>query len=406
MVKQVSLLTMKTIYDEKNLKGKTIFLRADLNSSLIEGRVVISPRIREHAKTIYLLSEEGAKTIVLSHQGRPGDHNFVSLDRHAKLIKKLIGKDVKFFKWDENYVEEIKKLKDGEILLLDNVRMQPEELENKTPEEHAKDKFIMELAPLGKMFVQDALSVCHRSQASVTGFASHMPSFVGPCLKKDLDALAKLKEVEDHKLVVLGGAKVEDSIPLLKCMLDQKMASQACVGGLFGELFLVAKGVKFGKKEAFFEEKGFMELIPKIKEILTSHGDKITLPVDLAILNGNGRRKKIKVGELPSEFDTFDIGWDTIELFKEKIKESEITIFNGPMGRYESSKFRLGTKKILECIAFNRTFSILGGGDTEKALKMIGLEPSDFDHVSLAGKALLQYLSGKKLPGLEVLESG
>ncbi|MFH1586873.1 MAG: phosphoglycerate kinase [Candidatus Diapherotrites archaeon] len=399
-------MTMKTIYDEKNLKGKTIFLRADLNSSLIEGRVVLSPRIREHAKTIYFLSEEGAKTVVLSHQGRPGDHNFVSMDRHASLIKKLIGKDVKFFRWEDNYVEEIKKLNDGEVILLENVRMQPEELEKKTPEEHAKDRYIKGLAPLGDMYVQDALSVCHRSQASVTGFAAYMPCFVGPCLKKDLDALAKLKEIKDHKLLVLGGAKVEDSIPLLKTMLDQKMASQACVGGMFGELFLIAKGVKLGKKEAFFEEKGLLELIPEIKDILSTHGDKITLPIDLAVLNGNNRRKEVKVGELPSEFDTFDIGWDTIEMFKDRIKESELTIFNGPMGMYEDSKFRLGTKKILECIAFNRTFSILGGGDTEKALKMIGLEPSDFDHVSLAGKALLQYLSGKKLPGLEVLESG
>ncbi|MFH1255816.1 MAG: phosphoglycerate kinase [Candidatus Diapherotrites archaeon] len=397
----------KSVYDVPDLKGKTVFLRADLNSSVVEGRVVLSSRIREHAKSIYYLVEEGAKVAVLSHQGRPGDDDFVSLYRHAKLIKKLLDRPVGFNTWEDNYTQSIKGLSNGEILVLENTRMVSDEHKELVSSEHAQCEMVKKLAPLGDLFVQDALSICHRSHATVVGFAHHLPCVAGPFLSKELEALHKLEEIKDKKLLVLGGSKLADSIKLLHKMLKSGKADEACLGGLFGELFLKAKGFELGKKDGFFEMKGHDRLLPEAKKILQEFGEKIVLPVDLAFkANGSTnkhKRKELKAEDLPTEFDTMDIGYDTVELFKSKIKASNLAVFNGPMGVYEETAFRLGTKKILECLAFSRTYSILGGGDTERALSDLGLLPSDFQHMSLAGKALLQYLSDGTLPGLEIL---
>lgn len=395
----------KSVFDCK-LDGKTVFLRTDLNSSVVEGRVVISSRLREHSKSIYALSEEGAKVVVLSHQGRPGEDEFIELKRHSDFIKKFTGKHVKFLKWDSDIAKEIKSLKNGEIAVLDNTRFQKEEQLDKSPAEHAKDPFIKSLGPLGDLFVQDALSVCHRPHATVVGFKNYMPCVVGPVLQKELDALSKLDDTKNgSKLVVLGGSKLSDSVEILNGMLDRKMCDFACIGGLFGELFLKAQGINFGAKEKFFKEKELEKLLPAAKEILKKHPGKLILPLDIAVDAGNGsKRKELKVSEFPSENNTMDIGRETTELFKKKIRSSTVVVFNGPMGVYEKPKFAIGTKKILEAIAFHRCFSIIGGGDTERALTSFGLVPQDFSHVSLAGKALLQYLSTKPLPGLEILE--
>jgi len=396
------------------LKGKTVFLRADINSSVVEGRVVISSRLREHSKSIYALSEEGARVVVLSHQGRPGEYEFIPLKRHADHIRKFISRPVKFVKWEDDYVGAIKAMKDGEVIVLDNTRFQKEEQEDKSVQEHSKDDFIKKLGPLGDLFVQDALSVCHRPHATVVGFAPYMPCVVGPVLGKEIEALDKLKDTKKKgKLAVLGGSKLSDSVGILKGMLESGMSDEACIGGLFGELLLKAKGVDFGAKEKFFAEKGFAKLLPDAKKLLEKHGTKIILPTDLALevpaANGKGngpfpKRKEINVSDLPSEFSTMDIGTQTTEAFKKKIRASQVVVFNGPMGVYEKTRFSVGTKKILEAIAFHRCFSIIGGGDTERALTSFGLVPQDFSHVSLAGKALLQYLSAEPLPGLEILE--
>ncbi len=393
----------KSIYDVK-IKGKTVFIRADLNSSVVEGRPVVSARIREHAKSLYYLSEEGARVVVLSHQGRKGEPEFIPLNRHAGMIRKLIGKKLIFVKWDEDYKKKIKELKNGEIILLDNTRfLDIEQAKGKSAEDFSKEEPIKSLASVGDIFVQDALSICHRKQATVIGFSPLLPSYVGPVLQKELEALEKLEEVKDSKIAVLGGAKPEDSIELLKSMLEKGTVDKVLLGGLFGELFLKAKGIDFGKKEEYFKKKGYGQLIPLIKEVYEKYKEKIILPVDLAV-NEGGDRKEIKVEDLPSKYSTMDIGWNTVELFKPKIRAAALTIFNGPMGVYEKKEFSLGTKKILEAVAFCRTYSLLGGGDTERALTTLGLLPQDFSHVSLAGKALLSYLAGEKLPGLEVLK--
>jgi len=392
----------KTIYDTET-KGKTVFLRVDLNSPVVAGRVIIGARIREHAKTLYYFSEEGARTVAFSHQGRPNEPEFIPLKRHAVKLSKLLGREVKFRSWDENYLGAIKKLSNGEILLLDNTRFQKEEMVNASPAQHAKDGFIAALAPLGGLFVQDALSICHRSHATVVGFSRHMPSYAGCYLLKELEALEKLENVDGKRLLVLGGAKPEDSLKVLAEMLERGRADEAIIGGLFGELFLWANGTNFGEKEKFFEEKGYAKLKPELKKTLNRFRNKISLPKDFAVSGKGGKREEIPLSQLPSKHSTFDIGKQTIEEFKKKIRKSNLVICNGPMGKYEKKEFSIGTQKILEAAAFSRAFSIVGGGDTEKAISALGMLTQDFNFVSLAGKALLAYLAGEKLPGLGVL---
>jgi phosphoglycerate kinase len=393
---------IKSLYSIK-IKGKTVFLRCDLNSSIIAERVALSSRIREHAKTIYFLSEEETKTVILSHQGRKGRNDFVDLHRHAKLIKKLIDKPVKFIKWNEDYIKAINEMNNGEIILLDNTRFLKEEEQETTPQNHSQNGFIKKLAKINNsIFVQDSLSVCHRSHASVIGLACCMPAFVGPVLQRDLDALEKINEIKDSKTMILGGAKIKDSIKIIDKCLTKKYTDKILLGGLLGEVFLKAKGIKFGAKDKFLEEKKFTEFVPSAKKLLEKFNEKIILPIDLGA--ENGKRTEIKVKNLPTELMIYDIGWETIEKYKKIIKKSKLTVFNGPMGMFERNGFALGTKKILESIAFSRTYSIVGGGDTEKAIMNFGLMPQDFNQLSLAGKALLSYLAGETLPGLEILK--
>ena len=396
-------MSLKSIFTQK-LAGKTVLLRVDLNSSIVEGRVVVSSRIREHAKTVYSLCEEGAKVVVLSHQGRKGDADFIPLKRHADFIKKFTGRPVRFVTWQDDFRQKIRDMKNGEVVVMDNTRfLEIETDEKKTPEQFANATPIKELIEVSDFFVQDALSIAHRSNATVIGPPLKLKSFVGPVLERELEALKKLNSKKQAKLLILGGAKPTDSVQILESMLSNKFADEVCLGGLFGEVFLSAKGVKLGKKDAFMKEKGFDRLVPKAKEILAKYGDKIILPVDVGV-KPNGHRKEVKVSQLPTEMDIMDIGVETTELFKKKVRAAEVVVFNGPMGVYENKPFSIGTKKLLETIAFSRCYSIVGGGDTERALLSIGLLPQDFKHVSLAGKALLEYLAGEELPGLKILE--
>ncbi|AJF60449.1 MAG: 3-phosphoglycerate kinase, phosphoglycerate kinase [archaeon GW2011_AR10] len=402
---QGEILPFKDVFDQE-LKGKTVVVRVDLNSSIVEGRVVVSSRLREHAKTIYALCEEGAKVVVLSHQGRKGEADFIPLKRHADFIKKFVDRNVKFVKWDENFVKAIKEMREGTVVVLDNTRfLDIEEAKGKTAKDFVAVEPFKSLAGVADYFVQDALSVCHRNHASVVALAARLPSFVGPVLKRELEGLKKLEEIKDGKLLVLGGAKVSDSIEIVESMLEKKLCNEVCIGGLFGEVFLKAKGVNFGKSDALFETEEMKKLLPKAAALLKKHGSRIVLPVDVAS-KPNGGRRELKLKDLPVEEAILDIGVGTTELFKKKVRASKLVVFNGPLGVYEQKSFEIGTKKLLETIAFSRCFSLVGGGDTERALFQIGLLPQDFTHVSIAGKALLEYLAGKKLPGLAALENG
>ena len=388
----------------QNVKGKTLVVRLDLNSSVENGKILVSARIKAHAETVKELAQKGAKLVLLAHQGRKGDADFISLSHHARALAKYSERDVFFASWKEDFEKIIKGLASGEVLLLENTRFQEDEAVDKTPEEHSKSSWIKKIAANSDFFVQDALSACHRAHASVVGFFPLIPCFAGLQLEKELSALEKAEKVK-KTLFILGGAKPEDSVQLTGSLLKNKKAESVFAGGLPGELFLKAKGISLGEKEKFFEEKGFNKLLGNAKELLKTFPKKILLPMDVA-LDDEGTRKEISVEELPSGYSIKDIGSGTVDLIKKKISESEFVVFNGPLGVYEEDAFILGTKEVFGFLSESAKPCILCGGDTETALEELNFSIEDFFYVSLAGKALLEYLSGKKLPGLEILKQG
>jgi phosphoglycerate kinase len=190
----------------------------------------------------------------------------------------------------------------------------------------------------------------------------------------------------------------------MQSLFERGKADTVCIGGLLGELFLKAKGISLGTKEKFLEEKGLLEFTEQAKQVLEQHAEKIVLPVDLAVMNISDEREEINVSELPRDDPIYDIGLETVAEFKERFKKAKAIVMNGPMGVFEKMDFELGTKKVFEAISKARAFSLIGGGDTEAALQQLDIPAQSFSHVSLAGKALLKYLSGKELPGLAALK--
>lgn len=384
--------------------GKTIVVRVDLNSNVEEGELFESARFRRHAEALKGLALKGAKVVVLAHQGRKGGEGCISLQQHAELLSALVEKEVKLLKWDSDYAAVIAAMQQGDIVLMENVRFHDNEEQDFSAEDAGKIEWVRKIASVSQLFVQDALSVCHRAQPSVIGFTALLPSFVGPVLETELNALKHFDSGEKPCVFVLGGAKLKESISMIKELFGKQKADRVCAGGLLGELFLKAKGVALGEKDAFFAEKGFNELVEPAKEVLSFYGDKILLPVDVAIMDDSDEREEVSVSELPKDNTICDIGPETVAEFKDAIKDAKLIVANGPMGIFEKIDFEVGTKRVFSAISRSRAFSIIGGGDTETALEQMDFSEKDFSHVSLAGKALLQYLSGKEMPGLLALK--
>jgi len=393
----------KFLKDEK-ISGKTVIVRVGLDSNIEDGELFESARLKKHAETLKQLSEKEAKVVALAHQGRKGQEDCISLKQHAEEISERIGKEVKLISWDSDYVAAIKEMQPGDIMLLENVRFHENEEQEFSAEEAAKIEWIQKIASAADLFIQNAFSVCHRSQPSVVGFTSLLPSIVGPVLESELAALKHFDEGEKPSVFVLGGAKVKDSISLMQTLLGSEKADTICVGGLLGEIFLKANGVSFGAKGKFFEEKGLNENVEQAKQLLSQFEGRIVLPVDVAIMNIDDEREEVSIEELPKDDMVYDIGIETVALFKESFKKAKLIVMNGPMGVFERMDYEIGTKKVFDAIGKSRAFSIIGGGDTEAALEQLDFSPSSFGHVSLAGKALLLYLSGKELPGLLALQ--
>lgn len=388
--------------ENEKVKGKTILLRADLNSTVKNGRLLKSPKLAAHARTIRYLTSEGAKVIVLSHQGRKGRDDFIDLTNHRETLQRLTDLEVKFFKWNQDYIPAIKKMKEGEAILLDNTRFLDFETEKKSAEEHAKEVKIKELADNADIFVLDALSVAHRAHATVIGFTALLPSFAGPVLVKELEALKKVESIKDNGLLVLGGLKPEESLKVMEKMLTEKRVKRVLLGGGLGELAIIAKGTSLGEKDKFLKEKGLMDSVPELKKLLEKFNGQISFPVDLAIRR-KGQREEISLAELPVEEMIYDVGEITVQNYASFIDKADLAIFNGPFGKFESYQFAYGTRKILEALSHSRAYTIIGGGDTVTAVVRLGFKEKEFNHVSLAGKALLEFLVGNELPGLTAL---
>jgi len=394
--------------DDFNYEDKVVLLRVDFNSPIDPNtkEILDDTRIRSHSETIAELSKKDAKVVILAHQGRPGDPDYSSLENHAKALSKILNKPVEYV--DDIYGEKAKKaieaLKPGEILVLKNVRDYPEETKSKSPEEHAKSELVQKLAPLADFFVNDAFAAAHRGHASIVGFTVVLPTAAGRVMERELKALEKVTTARETPcLYILGGAKADDSAAITEYVLSKGTADNVLTGGVIGHLFLYAKGYDIGEtNRKYLEEKGFTTIIPKIQDLFRRFDGKIVLPDDLAV-EVDGKRREIDVSELPTSYPIYDIGSKTVEKYASMLKKAKAIVVNGPMGVYENREFLKGTKGVFEAIAESKAFSVAGGGHTVGALDELGLQKR-ISYVSTGGGALMEYLTGKTLPGVDALE--
>lgn len=395
--------------DDVDVKNKVVLVRVDFNSPVDPEtkKILDDTRIRAHGETtIKELAEKHARVVILAHQGRKGDPDFIPLKQHAEILSKVLSRPVKFVDdvFGEKAKKAIKELKSSEILVLDNVRNFGGETKEGTPEEHAKSELVQALAPLADIFVNDAFAAAHRAHASIVGFTAVLPSVAGRIMERELKALSRVLENPEKPCVyVLGGAKADDSLEISKYVLDNGIADYVLTGGVVGHVFMVAKGYNLGKPSMkFLEEKKLMGLVPGIKELMQKYPEKIKVPADVAV-EAEKKRKEIPVEKLPVDYPIFDIGAKTVENYAKIIRNAKSIVVSGPMGVFENSEFAFGTKRIFEEIAGSKAFSLAGGGHTIAALQELGLY-SRISYVSTAGGALIEFLMGKKLPGVVALE--
>lgn len=365
--------------DDFNFKGKKVLLRSDLNSPVVKGKVVMNDRISESAKTIVELKRKGASVVILAHQSRPGRKDFISLKQHAKLLKVKFVDDV----IGSKAKREIDMLKNGEAILLDNVRKVDDEFAPSV-----NNKLVKAFKDFD-IYLNDAFSVSHRKQTSLVSFPKVMKSGVGRLMEEELKHLEKLKKMKGC-LFILGGAKPVGNIDLMK------INKNVLVCGLFGQLCLTAGGYNLGAQNKVL--KRYLRYVNILKRISGSCGR----PLDLAV-NTNDKRKELNMDEFPSKYYVYDIGRKTQKAFVKKIEEAKCIFMKGTAGYCEDKKFCAGTFALLRAIAKNKGFSVIAGGHLTTALKESGISKKRFGYVSLAGGALEEFLAGKKLPGLEAL---
>ena len=396
--------------DDFELKNKVVLVRVDFNSEIDPQtkKVTSDVRIKAHAEsTLEELADKGAKIVVLAHQGRKGDADYTPLKEHAEVLQKILNCPVKYVDdvFGDKAKAAIKALNGGELLVLENVRSWEKETKNGTPEDHSKTELVQNLAPLADIFVNDAFAAAHRGHVSMVGFTAVLPSAAGRIMERELKSLSKaLEKPEKPSVYVMGGAKADDSLEISKYVLGNGIADYVIVGGVTSQLFLAAKGVDLGKNTmAFLAKKELTGLIPGIKALMDLYGDKVVVPVDVALDDG-GKRKEILVSQLPTEKSIFDIGSKTVENYTKLLSEAKSIVVSGPMGVYENKEFNYGTKKVFEAIANSKAFSLAGGGNTIAAIQEYGLS-NKIGYISTAGGALIEFLMGKKLPGVVALEN-
>jgi phosphoglycerate kinase len=395
--------------DDFDVRHKTVLLRVDINCPLKKDTLEIEDdnRIRQIVPTVRELLSKHAKVVILAHQGRPGDWDFVSLDRHAVVLSKHLGKEVCYVDdlIGEKAINAIRELQSGEAIILKNVRELPYEQEKKSQEEHAKSELVTVLAPLVDLYVNDAFAASHRAHCSLVGFPAVLPSAAGRLMEKELSALKKLFENPAKPSVfVLGGAKVTDIVAVVTRLISKKIATMVILVGLSANAFLKARGVDLGKtNEDALSASLTQEDLEAAKKLLEEKGEQILLPHDVAI-EVDGRRRELLVGDLPSEYPILDIGRASIEKFVKVIHNAKTAFMSGPAGMIEKKEFLLGTKELLTAMATSHAYTVIGGGHTVGVAESLKLADR-LSYVSTGGGALETFLMGKPLPAVEALKA-
>ena len=391
-------MNKKTIRDI-DLKGKKVFVRCDFNVPMDENQnITDNTRIVAALPTIKYLLERGCKLILASHLGRPKGEvkTEFSLAPVAKELSKLLGKEVIMAKdvVGEDATEKAANLKEGEILLLENVRFHKEETEN-------DKEFAKKLASMAEIFVNDAFGTAHRAHASTAGIAEYLPAVSGFLIEKELKFLGNAVNNPERPFVaILGGAKVSDKIGVIDSLLEK--VDTLMIGGGMAYTFFKAQGYEVGNSICEIDK---LDLAKNAMEKAKQKGVKLMLPVDTKIgkeFKPDTESKTVAWTEIPEGWEGFDIGAKTIEMFKEELQKAKTVVWNGPLGLFEFDQFSIGTNEIAKTLSEIDATTIIGGGDSAAAVKKAGLEDK-MTHISTGGGASLEFLEGKKLPGIECL---
>ena len=406
VAKTIDLFTL----DDFNLYGKTILVRLDINSPINPSTHAIldNSRFKAHMDTIKELSE--SKVVILAHQSRPGKNDFISLANHAKMLTHILDKQVMYSDglFDSRVLKKIRQMKNGDILLLENTRFYSEEvaLKKSSLEDLSKTHIVKKLSSVADYYINDAFAAAHRSQATLTGFATRIPCIAGRLMEKEVRMLSKFLTTEEKpRLAIFGGTKVDDSILVSEHLLKSDMVDKILVGGVVANIFLMAKGYDIGDENLAFikkEVENYDELIEIIKTLLQNYSEKILLPEDVS-LNNENKRDEISVEELPNENSIYDIGMQTIQKYTDEIKKAKSIIVNGPMGVFEIPSFAIGTIEIMNAISESDAFTVVGGGHTIVMVNKLGIA-NKMDHISTGGGALISFITGKEMPAISALK--
>ena len=393
-------MSKKTVKDI-DLKGKRVLVRCDFNVPLDEnGNITDNTRIVAALPTIKYLLENNCSVILCSHLGRPkGEFNEkYSLKPVAKELSRLLEKQVIMSKdvIGEDTKKKVSELKQGEILLLENVRFHREETDN-DPE------FSKALASLAEIYVNDAFGAAHRAHSSTVGVAEYLPAVSGFLIEKELKFLGgALENPERPFMAILGGAKVSDKIGVIDSLLEK--VDTLMIGGGMAYTFFKAQGYGVGNSIC---EEDKLDLAKELMEKAKTKGVKLMLPIDTKIgkeFKPDTESKTVSWTEIPDGWEGFDIGEKTIEMYQEELRKAKTVVWNGPVGLFEFDQFAIGTNAIAKALSeLTDATTIIGGGDSAAAVKKAGLQDK-MTHISTGGGASLEFLEGKKLPGIECLQ--
>jgi len=393
----VNLLTL----DDFDLKGKTIFLRVDMNCPIDQetNEISGSKRIEEATETINAIKD--AKIVIASHQGRVGNNEYTGMEKHAEILEKLLNRKIKYV---EDVIgtaaqNEIKNLKDGEILLLDNLRLCAEENYEFNPSDAGNTIMVQRLAKLFDICVLDSFPSAHRSHPSIVGFSNVLPSCAGKIVEREIRNLDEIMTVtKGPHVIVLGGSKIPDRLEAMKLLIKNGRADHILLTGLIGNVFMRAQA----RIKSPLGIKREDEVVAKAHSLIGEYPDVFSTPVDVAV-DKDGSRVELDVRDLSKGDKICDVGPKTIDHYNKLISGAGTVFISGPAGLFEKEQFSYGTKGLLEGVANSMATTIVSGGHLTYALKKYGLVDK-INHISTAGGALVLYLTGQKLPMIQSLE--
>ncbi|MGO2192194.1 phosphoglycerate kinase [Brachybacterium sp. AOP42-C2-15] len=395
---------LKTIDSLGELRGKRVLVRADLNVPLDGTTITDDGRIRAALPTLTRLVEAGARVAVISHLGRPkgAPEDKYSLKPVVGRLGELLGQDVAFATdtVGSSAQEVVAGLEDGQVAVLENLRFNPGET---SKDESERLAFAEQLAALGDAFVSDGFGVVHRKQASVYELATLLPSAAGELVLREVESLRKVTDSPERPfVVVLGGAKIADKLGVIDSLLGK--ADRILIGGGMAYTFQKAQGYEVGKS---LLDESKLDVVREYLERAEKNGVELVLPVDTVVapeFSADAPATVVPSSEIPSDQEGMDIGPETAKLFGEKIADAATVFWNGPMGVFEFESFAKGTSSVADVLSKAPGYTVVGGGDSAAAVRILGFDESLYSHISTGGGASLELIEGKDLPGISILE--